>query len=88
MQGEEEGGVSSEVGVSQEEQEEFVGEGLGLSDDESDDEEDEPSDFLVAVFDRQSKVKGRWKINLKSGIFHMAGRDHLFTKALMHVTFK
>lgn len=35
--------------------EEAVGEGLGLSDDDSDDEE-AVADFLIAVFDKQSKV--------------------------------
>ena len=42
----------------------------------------------MAQFDKLAKPKGgRWKVSLSKGIFHIRGRDYLFTRALMEGQF-
>jgi hypothetical protein len=41
--------------------------------------EDDPN-FLCALFEKVKKQKNIWKVNLKAGIFHINGREYLFSK--------
>ncbi|CAD5188479.1 unnamed protein product [Musa acuminata subsp. malaccensis] len=51
--------------------------------DDLDQEEDEPNTqhLVLALFDKVTRTKSRWKCTLKDGIMHLNNRDILFNKA-------
>jgi transcription initiation factor TFIIA large subunit len=53
------------------------------SDVDEDSEEREPDDFIVCQFEKVERAKNKrtYKCQLKDGIMHINGRDHLFSKA-------
>lgn len=55
---------------------------------DSDDEEvDDPPNFLTAQYEKVSRIKNRWRCQLKYGIFHANGKDYLFKNATGDFTF-
>ncbi|GMH36065.1 hypothetical protein BSKO_03933 [Bryopsis sp. KO-2023] len=49
--------------------------------DDDEEEEIESANFLTAQYDKVSRIKTRWRCQLKFGIFHANGRDYLFKTA-------
>jgi transcription initiation factor TFIIA large subunit len=50
-------------------------------DDNSEENEPETNDYIVCQFEKVNRVKNKHKCQLKDGIMHINGRDHLFSKA-------
>ena len=53
-----------------------------LSEDSGDEEEEEGdiSNFLCCQFEKVNRVKNKWKINMRDGVFRINGQDYLFKK--------
>ncbi|CAD7700231.1 unnamed protein product [Ostreobium quekettii] len=58
-----------------------------LPTDDDDDELVDPPNFLTAQYDKVSRIKNRWRCQLKYGIFHANGKDYLFKNATGDFTF-
>ncbi|KAK9823701.1 hypothetical protein WJX72_004774 [[Myrmecia] bisecta] len=52
-----------------------------LSDLESDSDEEQPANTVLAQFEKVQRTKNRWKCNLIHGVMNLNGRDYLFNKA-------
>ncbi|XP_074588263.1 transcription initiation factor IIA large subunit-like [Curcuma longa] len=50
-------------------------------DDDEDDDEPNAQHLVLALFDKVTRTKSRWKCTLKNGIMHLNDRDLLFNKA-------
>jgi transcription initiation factor TFIIA large subunit len=50
-------------------------------DSEPEEEEEDISNFLCCQFEKVTRVKNKWKISMRDGVFHINGKDHLFKKA-------
>ncbi|XP_074567850.1 transcription initiation factor IIA large subunit-like isoform X1 [Curcuma longa] len=50
-------------------------------DDDQDDDEPNTQHLVLALFDKVTRTKSRWKCTLKDGIMHLNNRDILFNKA-------
>lgn len=48
--------------------------------DESEEEDDNPDDLVLAQFEKVSRAKNKWKCNLKDGIIRVNDRDYVFHK--------
>mmetsp|Transcript_10012 Transcript_10012/g.25573 ORF Transcript_10012/g.25573 Transcript_10012/m.25573 type:complete len:205 (-) Transcript_10012:1293-1907(-) len=55
---------------------------LDIGDTSEDDEFEDPSNLVLAQFEKVSRTKARWKCQLKAGIMHINGRDYIFNKAV------
>ncbi|KAG1672141.1 hypothetical protein FOA52_001729 [Chlamydomonas sp. UWO 241] len=50
-------------------------------DSEPDDDEEEITNFLCCQFEKVNRVKAKYKLNLRDGVFRVNGRDYLFKRA-------
>ncbi|CAD7696984.1 unnamed protein product [Ostreobium quekettii] len=58
-----------------------------LPTDDDDDDMEDPPNFLTAQYEKVSRIKNRWRCQLKYGIFHANGKDYLFKNATGDFTF-
>ena len=62
-------------------------EGATLGPEDDDDEDDGTAqdpyteDLVLCQFEKVTRIKNKWKCNLKDGIMHINGQDYLFGKA-------
>jgi transcription initiation factor TFIIA large subunit len=56
-------------------------EDLGIGEDSDDSEEPETDNLIICTFEKVSRVKSKWKMNLKCGVMNINGRDYLFNRA-------
>jgi len=54
---------------------------LGSDDDDSDKDDEEPTDLVVCAYSKVLKKKGVWNMELKNGVIHFAGKDYAFKTA-------
>merc|ERR1719233_879840 len=54
---------------------------LGSDDDDSDKDDEEPTDLVVCAYSKVLKRKGVWNMELKNGVIHFAGKDYAFKTA-------
>jgi len=73
--------ASSRVKTPVPEKEDDEGEDLGSSEDEDDSEEPETDNLIICTFEKVSRVKNKWKMNLRCGVMNLNGRDYLFHRA-------
>lgn len=58
---------------------------LNSDDDDSADESvefEKTDNVVVCLFDKISRTKNKWKLYLKEGVMNIAGKDHVFQKAI------
>jgi len=59
---------------------------LNSGDDDSDDghntEFEATDNVVVCLFDKVTRSKNKWKLNLKEGVMNIGGKDHVFHKAI------
>lgn len=65
--------------------------GIGSDLDDSDEEDlaapiaddgADSGDLLIALYEKVTRVKNKWKVTLKDGIVNVKGKDYLFSKCL------
>ncbi|KAA0202179.1 hypothetical protein HAZT_HAZT007179 [Hyalella azteca] len=85
---EEEDEKDKKYGMDDEEEEDDAGDvnedPLNSADDLSDDEGGEAfetDNVVVCLFDKVTRVRNKWKFNLKDGIMNLKGKDYVFLKA-------
>jgi len=67
-----------------EDKKEDEGEELGdvsLSDDDDPEQEDTSDNIVICTFENKSRVKNKWKVQLKHGVISIDGKDYLFNRA-------
>jgi len=78
--------IEHEAGVNKDKNGEDFEDDPPLSDSDEDDADDPPN-FLTAQYEKVSRIKNRWRCQLKYGIFHANGKDYLFKNATGDFTF-
>lgn len=79
-------GQPSEITAEVESEAEFADDST-LSEEDDEEESIESTNCLIALFDKVSRIKSRWRCQLRHGIFHIEGRDYLFKTATGEFTF-
>jgi len=54
---------------------------LGSDDDDSEGDDEDPTDLVVCAYSRVMKKRGNWNMDLKNGLIHFAGKDYAFKEA-------
>eukprot|EP00735_Rhodelphis_limneticus_P011319 TRINITY_DN4405_c0_g1::TRINITY_DN4405_c0_g1_i1::g.21234::m.21234 TRINITY_DN4405_c0_g1::TRINITY_DN4405_c0_g1_i1::g.21234 ORF type:complete len:353 (+),score=40.90,sp/Q9USU9/TOA1_SCHPO/26.38/1e-15,TFIIA/PF03153.8/7.5e-49 TRINITY_DN4405_c0_g1_i1:101-1159(+) len=52
-----------------------------LDDDVENDDEESYDNILLALYEKVTRTKNKWKCSLKNGIMHINGRDYVFSSA-------